>query len=65
MSFGVVSRQLRRRRLSLEEILRTIDQFTEPSIMSKEEALEYLGEIQAELDMRREVLRQEIAAEGT
>lgn len=33
--------------------------------MSKEEALEYLGEIQAELDMRREVLRQEIAAEGT
>lgn len=46
--------------MTIEQIMKNIDYATEPKIMSKEEALDFLEQIETELQGRMEALREEI-----
>lgn len=45
---------------TVEEIMSIIDAATQPSVMSKQEALDFLEQIETELLARTEALREEI-----
>ena len=46
--------------MNVRDIMRLIDEATEPVKMSKAEAVEFLERIETEIEMRKEALREEM-----
>lgn len=49
--------------MTVDLVMQTIDRATEPRVMPKKQALEFLEEVETELQSRMEALREEIADE--
>lgn len=50
--------------MTVADIMDIIDRATEPAVMGKREALEFLEQIETDIEGRKEALRDELRAEG-
>lgn len=50
-------------RMQRDNVMAMLENYTEPSKMSKQQALEFYGSISTEIEMRVECLKEEIANE--